>query len=280
MSTILLYSLLGGLLSLTGGILLLWRTDIAKRFSLPLLVFSAGAFLGASFLDILPEALEMGAEPKTIMISALTGFVIFFAIERLFMRYVHDGHSHEHVHTDHTESLPFLLVLGDSLHNFLDGILIALAYLANPSLGLVTTLAVAAHEVPQEIGDFSVLLNQGWSKKQVLLVNIFQSLLTVVGAAVGYFAGKFFEPYLPGLLAAAAGIFIYIAASDLIPEIHHSAGHKNAYPVLITLLVGILTVGLLSDFAHQQSHEGEGIIDSHTSTLDLDHGHNEDGHVD
>lgn len=249
MIELLSYSLVAGVLSLAGGLLLVWRSDLAKRFILPLLAFAAGAFLGASFLDILPEALEMVEEPHPVLIAGLVGFLIFFAMERLFMRYFHHHHQ-TNEHADHTESLPFLLILGDSIHNFLDGVVIALSYLANPTLGLVTTLAVAAHEIPQEIGDFSVLLNQGWSKKKIIMINVLQSLLTVPGVLLGYYGGQLVEPYLPYLLAGAAGIFIYIAASDLIPEIHHHASHKYVYGVLIMLLAGAFAVGLLSTLAH------------------------------
>jgi zinc and cadmium transporter len=251
MQQLLFYSLIGGLFSLLGGLALVWRADLVKKFTTTLLAFSAGAFLAASFLDILPEALEMVEEPHPVLLAALIGFLIFFAIERYFMRFtrVHEGEECND-HGEHTESLPYLLIVGDSFHNFLDGIVIALSWLADPSLGLVTTLAVAAHEIPQEIGDFSILLNQGWAKSRVIMINIAQSLLTVLGALVGYYAGSAFEPYLPYLLAGAAGIFIYISASDLIPEVHHHASHKQFLRVIFPLLIGIAAVWFLSGLAH------------------------------
>jgi zinc and cadmium transporter len=191
-------------------------------------------------------------EPHPLMIALLVGFIAFFALERLLMRYTskHEQHDHATSHADHTESLPILLIAGDSLHNLLDGIVIGLSFIVDPSLGLITALVVAAHEIPQEIGDFSILLNQGWSKGKVILINILQSLLTVPGALIGYFAGQAVEPSLPYLLAGAAGIFTYIAASDLIPEIHHHAGHKHAYRVLFIVTLGIVAVGMLSSLAH------------------------------
>lgn len=246
--TLIALSLIGGFVSLAGSWLLLWRADSAKKIITPLLAFAAGAFLSAAFLDVLPEALEAVEEPHPILTAALVGFLIFFALERFLMRYTHK-HS-EHSHGDHTESLPFLLILGDSLHNFLDGIVIALSFLANPVLGLATTLAVAAHEIPQEIGDAIVLLNQGWSKTKIILVNIGQSLLTIPGVLLGYYAGQQLESSLPILLAGAGGVFIYLAASDIIPEIHHQAGHKHVWRVILPMLASILIVGYLVALAH------------------------------
>lgn len=249
MLLLLFYSLIGGLFSLIGGLLLAWRVNLVERFALPLLAFSAGAFLGASFLDILPEALAQGKEPALVLLATLIGFVSFFALERLLARYLPHYHEHTHDHAEHTESLPVLLIVGDSLHNFLDGVVIALAYLANPAVGLVTTLAVAAHEIPQEIGDFSILLNQGWAKTKVILFNIVSSLFTVVGALLGYYLGKLVEPSLAYFLGATGGIFIYLAASDLIPEIHHRSSHHTAVRILGYLILGIALVGILTYWA-------------------------------
>jgi len=246
MGLLIFYSLIGGVFSLIGGLLLLWRYDLTQRLVTPLLSFAAGAFLSAALLDLLPEALEVTAKPQPILLSLLLGFVAWFIMERLIMTYFLKHRAVQKAHSDHTESLPVLLILGDSLHNFLDGIVIALAYVANPALGLTTTLAVAAHEIPQEIGDFSVLLYRGWPKKRVVLINILQSLLTVPGAILGFYLGQVLEPQLPFLLAASAGIFIYLAASDIIPEIHHRAGHKQFFPVVLPLLLSLGLVGVLT----------------------------------
>lgn len=249
MSQLILYGLIGGLFSLIGGLILLWRADIARRLIMPLLAFAAGAFLSASLLDILPEALEMTEDPHSVMWAMLIGFCLFFILERWLMRYFFHSHNDSHQHTAHTETLPFLLILGDSLHNLLDGIIIAVTYVANPVLGLTTTLAVAAHEIPQEIGDFSILLGLGWKKSRVLIVNIIQSLLTIPGLFIGYYAGTALNVSLPYLLAGAAGTFLYLGASDLIPELHHQAGHKHFYRIVVPLLLGILMVGYLSALA-------------------------------
>ena len=247
MLTLIFFSLVGGLFSLIGGLLLLWRVAWAQKITPSLLAFAAGAFLAVSFLDILPEAIELVVEPHFVLLAALVGFVLFFILERAVMR----GHpGHDHTHSEHTESLPLLVILGDGLHNFLDGIVIALAYLANPALGLITTLGVAAHEIPQEIGDFAVLLSQGWSRRRVIIVNILQSLLTIPGVLLGYYAGRALTPWLPYFLAGAAGVFLYIAASDLIPEIHHRTGHRHFFRVVAPLLFGVALVGYLIAATH------------------------------
>lgn len=248
MIQLIFYSLIGGVFSLLGGLILLAKVEWAKKIIISLLAFAAGAFLAAAFLDILPEALEMGVEPHNVMIAVLSGFLIFFLLERLLM--IAHKKNEGHVHSEHTESLPFLIVLGDAVHNFLDGIVIAIAYVANPVLGFTTALGVAAHEIPQEIGDFSVLLDQGWSKKKIIIVNILQSLLTIPGVLIGYYLGFGLEEYLPYLLGGAAGIFLYIAASDLIPEIHHRTGHKHFYKVVIPLICSILLIGYLIYLTH------------------------------
>lgn len=246
MGLLIFYSLVGGVFSLIGGLLLLWRYDLIQRLVTPLLSFAAGAFLSAALLDLLPEALETTLEPQPVLLSLLLGFVAWFVMERLIMTSFLKHRTGQKVHSDHTESLPVLLILGDSLHNFLDGIVIALAYAANPALGLTTALAVAAHEIPQEIGDFSILLYRGWPKRKVALINILQSLLTVPGVILGFYLGQILEPQLPFLLAASAGIFIYLAASDIIPEIHHRAGHKHFFPVVLPLLLSLSLVGILT----------------------------------
>ncbi|MDP3996698.1 MAG: ZIP family metal transporter [bacterium] len=246
-----LYALIAGLFSLVGGLLLIWKSNYAAKVITPLLSFSAGAFIGVAFLDILPEAVEMVEEPHAIFLAFLVGFTAFFIIERVLMRYFHyhtEGEAGEH--GEHTESLPLLIITGDSLHNFLDGIVIALAYVANPALGLTTAIAIAAHEIPQEIGDFSILLDQGWKKLNIIMVNILSSLLTVVGVFIGFYAAGFFENRLAFLLAAASGIFTYIAASDIIPEIHHRAGHKELYRVVFAFILGLIVIGYLVSVSH------------------------------
>jgi zinc and cadmium transporter len=250
MNELIIYSLIGGFFSLVGGLLVLLNTKLSQRLMTPLLSFGAGAFLGAAFLDILPESVEMVEEAHSVFIAVVIGFITFFTLERVLMT-LNKNYEAGHKHSDHTESLPLLLILGDCLHNFLDGLVIAIAYIANPALGLSTALAIAAHEIPQEIGDFSILLNLKWSKTKIIASNIFQSLLTVVGVVLGYYMSQSLEQYIPYLLGGTAGIFIYIAASDLIPELHHRAGHKQIFTVVIPLIISIILISQLSSLAHK-----------------------------
>ena len=235
---------------MVGGLLIVWKSKSTLKIITPLVSFAAGAFMGVSFFDILPEALAGVKESHYIFAWLLGGYFCFFVMERFIMRYFHRHKLEGEGHSDHTESLPVLVVVGDSLHNFLDGIVIALSFVANPALGLTTALAVAAHEIPQEIGDFVILLDRGWSKAKIILVNIASSVLTVAGAVIGYYAAQLFAAWLPFLLAAVAGIFLYIAASDLIPEIHHRAGHKQVYGIILSFLFGMISIAYLVSLAH------------------------------
>lgn len=244
---LILYSLISGLFSLIGGLLVLWKSLLIKDILVSLIAFGAGAFLGAAFLDILPEALEATADPQLIFMSVLLGFTAFFILERFLMRFFTPVHIHD-AHAPHTESLAFLLILGDSVHNFLDGIVIAIAYTANPILGLPTALAIAAHEIPQEIGDFSILLKLKWNKFRIIGVNILQSLFTIPGVLLGYYLGQFVQPYLSIFLGLTAGIFLYIAASDLVPELHHQAGHKHFFRIILPFLASIFLILLAKKF--------------------------------
>ncbi len=246
MLQIIWFSLVGGLFSLAGGLVLITNTKLVTKIMTWLITFAAGAFMAVGFLDILPEGIEAVAEPHYVFIATLVGFTVFFGFERFLMKYFHRHRdSNEINHQDHTESLPMLLMVGDSLHNFLDGALIALAYVANPALGLPTALGIAAHEVPQEIGDFAILLNSGWSKTKIIVFNVISSLFTILGAVIAYIALSFVEGWIPYLLGGAAGVFIYIAASDLIPEIHHRARHRHFLSVMLFFILGLVITGYL-----------------------------------
>jgi zinc and cadmium transporter len=249
MTDLIVFSLIGGVFSLLGGLVLLWKPHLTRKVITPLIAFGTGAFLGAAFLDLLPEAVEMTDEPHGVFVAVLIGFLAFFTFERLVMRFI-KGKNASHEHSEHTEPLPYLLILGDSLHNFLDGVVIAIAYAANPALGLPTALAIAAHEVPQEIGDFSIMLHLGWNRSRVIAVNAMQSLMILPGILVGHLIGRVIEPQLPMLLGITAGIFIYIAASDLIPELHHHAGHKQLWRIILPMAASIGAVYWVVGMAH------------------------------
>jgi zinc and cadmium transporter len=239
------FSLGGSLLSMTGGLVLLSREDLAEKMSRLAAPFAAGALLGTAFLDLLPEAAHEGGEH--IFQWVLGGMIVFFLLERFVLEF-----HHQHTHSQHPEEAPEmqdaavpLIVLGDAVHNFIDGVIIAGTFLVSIPLGVVTTFAVAAHEIPQEIGDFGLLLHRGVSKKRVLMYNLLGGLATVVAALMTYFVGARIVEILPVFLGLTAGFFIYIAASDLIPEIHRKRV-KDASGAMDTLLlfVGIGVVWL------------------------------------
>jgi len=248
---LIIYGLVSSVLGFAGGFVVLWRKEQVRRIMTGLLAFAAAAFLGVSFLDLLPEAIEAVAEPHFIFIAFLVGITLFFVLERILMKYFHThAHTHGEHEDEHTESLPALIIAGDTLHNLLDGIALAAAYIANPALGLTAALAIAAHEIPQEIGDFSVLLDRGWSSRKVLLVNILSSLATFVGIGIGYAAISQIEGWLPYLLAGVAGMFTYLGLSDIIPEVHHRAGHRHVYRAVIPFIFGLILIGWIVTQTH------------------------------
>lgn len=248
MLQLILYVLIGSVISLVGGLILLWHAAFARRITNVLFAFAAGTFIGISFLDLLPEAVEMVSEPHTVFLAAVMGFGGFFAFERLFMKYT--GRGAAHAHAEHSESLPWMAVVGDSMHNFLDGVVITLAFIANPAFGLTAALAIAAHEIPQEIGEFAILLDQGWSKAKIIAANIISALAAFLGMGIAFLAIPFFEISLPIFLGGVAGIFLYIGASQLIPEIHHRAGHKQAYRVLAAFALGMIVIWYVISVTH------------------------------
>jgi len=248
--------LVSGLLSLIGGVILLGKRSWVTNFSTHLVSFAVGALLATAFLDLLPEALEHGAESGTgiesLMVAVLLGIVGFFILESFILKF------HPHHHDDdeklHHHATPNLLFFGDTFHNFIDGVVIAGAFMVNVPLGIVTSLAVAAHELPQEIGDFSVMLHHGWSRAKVLWANVISSLSNIVGALITFFAGAYLQPKLPGLLALASGIFIYIAAADLIPEISMHHRRDKTSHILLLLLLGIAAVWVLKYYLEGSLH--------------------------
>jgi zinc and cadmium transporter len=248
---IIIFTLIGSVGSLIGGIALLSREKFALKISHFLASFAAGVLLGTAFFDLLPEA-SHEAEGKNIDIYfwTLLGIVLFFFIERFIHWFHHHDESldHQHAHESTTEqrhetksTIP-LIIIGDTIHNFLDGIVIAATFMISIPLGIVTTLAVAAHEIPQEIGDFGLMLHKGLSKKRIILVNVLSALASLVAAIMTYMLGDILGSYIAVFLALTAGFFIYIASSDLIPEIHYEKRKPHAIAESILLVVGIAVV--------------------------------------
>lgn len=245
---IVIFTILGSIFSLIGGILLLSRQNLAHRLTHLLAAFAAGVLLGSAFLDLLPEALhevedlqgKIGYTQNVIFLTSLLGITLFFLLER----FIHWFHHHQRPHKEPAKPTVALVVLGDSVHNLIDGMVIAATFIASIPLGIVTTIAVAAHEIPQEIGDFAILLHEGLSRKKVLMLNFISALAALLGAFLVLLLGEFVENFIPFALSLTAGFFIYIAAADIIPDIHQENRKGFALLETLLLLLGISVVGL------------------------------------
>jgi zinc and cadmium transporter len=245
---ILWFTLVGGLFSLIGGFFLLWQERLIRRIADHLFTFAAGTLLGVTFLDLLPEAFAAGL-PAGFTVDDLLGWTLgglltFFLIE-LILRKVHADSDAARDLPGSRADTPWLVTIGDSVHNFVDGLAIGTSFLASGPIGILTTLGVAAHEIPQEMADFSILLHAGWSKRAVIWSNIASSFVAVLGGLIAYALRDAIEPWLAPLLAATGGMFLYIAAATLIPEIHHRRP-DTSWHVVVALGVGVTTVWLLT----------------------------------
>ena len=208
----------------------------ARKISHLLASFAAGTLLGTAFLDLLPEAIHRGGGEEDVAAWVMAGILMFFLMER-FIYWFH--HHHEHAAAADKPTVP-LVMAGDTIHNFIDGVAIAATFMVSIPLGIVTTLAVAAHEIPQEIGDFGIMLGRGLARRKILMFNVLSAFTAILGALITYLAGESIQDYLPSLLALTAGFFIYIAASDLIPEIHEE--NRRGFAAIET---GLLVLGVL-----------------------------------
>ena len=239
---ILLFTFLGSIASLLGGIILLIKEKSAVKISHYLSAFAAGALLGTAFLDLLPEAKEAAGEEVNIFLFALVGFLFFFILERL----IHWSHHHQIEELEDKKKAPqsiiTLINIGDGVHNFVDGVVIATTFLISIPLGIITSFAVAAHEIPQEIGDFGIMLRHGVKRKKILFFNILSAFASILGALLTYLYGESIKNLLPIFLSVAAGFFIYIAASDLIPEIHHQEKKSIAITETLLLILGVIVI--------------------------------------
>jgi zinc and cadmium transporter len=226
------------LISLIGIATLAIKDQLLKQILLILVGFSAGALMGGSFLHLLPEALESSII-MNVFWYLIIGFAFFFMMERLLRwRHCHEGRCAVH-------SFTYLNLLGDGIHNFVDGLVIAASFMFAVDVGIVTTFAVIAHEIPQELGDFGVLVYGGFTKFKALLYNLLDALTAIFGGLVGFFLFPFIHGFASFLVPFAAGGFIYIAASDLIPELHKEADTKRAWFSFIFFLIGIAFMGTL-----------------------------------
>lgn len=292
---ILLFSLLGGVLSVAGAALV--ALNISKTAVPMLISYAIGAMLGAVFLEILPEAIEVAISPKHITVTVLLGILLFFALEKLVIwRHCHGDHCevhavhtaddcpdagmqtetllangslasnspaakykavtikqpsitahHHHTQHDHGRS-GLMIMIGDTFHNFVDGILIASAFMVDVKVGIVTAIAIIAHEIPQEVGDFLILLHSGYSKKQAFIFNLVSSLATVVGGFIAYFALTHVQSWIPTILGLAAASMLYVAVADLIPSLHKRTELRATISQLVLIACGVASIWLVGYF--------------------------------
>jgi len=217
-----------------------FKKEFLNKIVVFLVSLSAGSLMGGAFLHLLPEASEM-IDINILFIVFLFSFSSFFLIEKI----LHWRHCHKAVCEVHP--FGYMNLVGDSIHNFIDGLVIAGAFMVDFKLGMATTLAVAIHEIPQEIGDYGVLIYAGFKNKTALLLNYAVSLTVVLGGAVGYFAFQYLHDILPYLLPFAAGGFVYIAASDLMPEIKKEPSFKKSAISFLVFVIGILLMYLIKE---------------------------------
>jgi zinc and cadmium transporter len=247
---IVLATLAGGLLSVVIAASL--TVGLLARVVKSLVSLSAGVLLATALLNVLPEAFESSASPQSLFATLLAGLMFFFLLEKAELyRHTHhhegDGHHHHH-HFDAQQAGrgAWSVLLGDSIHNFCDGVIIAAAFLTDVRLGVVTSLAIIAHEIPQEVGDYIVLLNAGLSRGKALLYNALSGLSAVVGGVIGYFVVGQWEALFPYLLVVASSSFIYVAVADLIPQLQQRMPWKDTAAQLAWLAAGIgIVIGVV-----------------------------------
>ena len=230
---ILLATFMVSLFSFVGVVSLALNDKILNKILLILIGLSAGALMGGALLHLLPEAVEKSSG-LDVYLLVLVGFILFFLIEKvLHWRHCHKEHCD--VHTFH-----YMNLVGDSIHNFIDGMIMAASFVVSVPLGITTTIAISTHEIPQEIGDFGVLLYGGFSKRRAITLNFVVALTAVLGGIVGYFVSNLIENIVLFILPFAAGGFIYIAATDLVPEIRKELDMRKYMATLLVFICGIL----------------------------------------
>jgi zinc and cadmium transporter len=232
--------------SLIGVAALAWREELLRKILFLLISVAAGALLGDAFIHLIPEAFEEVESPLLVSLLILSGFLTFFVLEKLLRWH--------HVHTDepllaeeHARIHPVghLVLISDGLHNLVDGVAIGAAFMVSIEVGIATTLAILLHEIPQEIGDFALLIHAGFSRAKALLMNFLSALSAFAGVGLAFALGGLFETATPLIAAFAAGMFVYIAGSDLIPELHKTSGFKKSLVQLVAIILGLLVMVLL-----------------------------------
>ena len=251
---IVLATLAGGLLSVLIAASL--TVALLGRLVRHLVSLSVGVLLGTALLQVLPEAFESKVEPHRLFATLLGGLLFFFLLEKAELYrhgHHHEGDGHDHHHgsdADQAGRGGWSVLVGDSIHNFCDGIIIAAAFLADFQLGVVTSAAIIAHEIPQEVGDYIVLLNAGFSRGKALFYNAVSGLASVVGGVLGYFIVGPWEALFPYLLVAASSSFVYVAVADLLPQLQRRLPLRSTLAQLGWIAAGLLLVSLVKSFQH------------------------------
>ncbi len=242
LGTIVIAVVLISLLSLLGAISLAVNEEELHKWMLYVVAFAAGTMLGASFFNLLPRSVE--ALDHTGFTWALVGVVAFFIMERFV--FWHHCHTHNHEVKPYT----YLNLVGDGVHNFVDGAIIAAAFLTNFELGVVTTIAIAMHEIPQELGDFAILVHGGFSTKKALGFNFLSAVTAVVGGVLMYYLSSTVQGLIPVFLGIASGGFVYVATADLIPELQDEENFGKMLIETIILILGVLLIFGVKNFVH------------------------------
>ena len=262
------FTLLGGVAGVLLASLFLLVPENSRRHALPFMVaFATGALLSAALLGLLPEAIEKAGPDNygKVGLSLLGGIALFFVLEKLVLwRHCHEddcethapepvhAHGHGHGHDDaHARAPGVMIIFGDTLHNALDGVLIAAAFLIDVNLGIMTGLAVLAHEVPSEVGNFAIMLHSGMSRARAFGWNLFSALGAVLGGILGYLTLSRLQPWLPYALGVSAASLLYVAVADLIPGLHRRVGTRDSILQVILIAAG---VGLVALVEHLHPH--------------------------
>lgn len=247
---IILATLIISLISFSGVIIFVFKESILEKILLVLVSLSAGVMLASALLDLLPASIMKlgGSETKlfVIFLVVILGFVVFF----IFEQFITWHHCHKTPHNHSIKPVSYMILFGDGLHNLLDGVAIAAAFLTNPSLGITTTAAITFHEIPQEMGDYGVLVFSGFSKYKAVLANFVSALTAIIGGILGYYLHNILADKLIWVLPFLAGSFIYIAATDLIPEIKHHQVDNVSFIHFLFFILGLVIITAITALTH------------------------------
>lgn len=239
---IILANVIVSLISLIGGVMIIWKNLLTKKVMPYLVAFAAGIIMATAFFDILPEALHEAikiGKPESIFLPIFLGILFSFFLERFVVWF----HHHESTHGLRPTTL--LIGIGDGVHNLIDGVAIAATFMSSPALGIATTIAIFAHEIPQELADFGVLIHAGLSNFKALMVNLMSAVTAIAGGVAAYYFLQRLNGALPILLSFSGGIFIYIAGSDLIPHLHENFSKERQWAQTIPFVFGIIIMYVL-----------------------------------